>query len=120
MALSRYRCVGRIMNGKIPHLRQSFGILSGHGRPDELFSQPRNRELAMKNRIRSIVAAKCFAPILLALAAGPLRADIIMDWNGRADTLATEQRQTPVGHARVLALMHVAMFEAVNAIEQRY
>jgi hypothetical protein len=60
-----------------------------------------------------------FTLCLLALA-GPARADVIMDWNGQADALAAEQRQTPVNHARTLALLHVAMFEAVNAIEQRY
>ncbi|HUQ09816.1 MAG TPA: vanadium-dependent haloperoxidase [Steroidobacteraceae bacterium] len=60
------------------------------------------------------------ALVLLALCAWPARADVIMDWNGRADALAVEQRQTPVNHSRTLAMVHVAMFEAVNAIEQRY
>jgi hypothetical protein len=56
----------------------------------------------------------------LVICASTARADVIMDWNGTADTLAVEQRQTPVNHSRTLALMHVAMFEAVNAIAQRY
>jgi hypothetical protein len=64
------------------------------------------------------ILLRCLA--LAFLAARPAYADIIMDWNGRADSLAVEQRQTPVNHARTLALVHVAMFEAANAIEQRY
>ena len=48
------------------------------------------------------------------------RADVIMDWNARADAISTEKRMAPPPTARVMALMHVAMFEAINAIERRY
>jgi hypothetical protein len=50
----------------------------------------------------------------------PARADVIMDWNAKADELAAEQKLTPTQQSRGLALLHVAMFEAVNAIEPRY
>lgn len=50
----------------------------------------------------------------------PARADVIMEWNARADDLAAEQKLTPTQQARGMALLHVAMFEAVNAIEGRY
>ena len=66
------------------------------------------------------------APFLRRVAAALLigissaHADVIMDWNAAADVLAVEQRQTPVNHSRTLALVHVAMFEAVNAIVRRY
>jgi hypothetical protein len=58
--------------------------------------------------------------LVIAWFALPAHADVIMDWNARADDYAIEQGQTPSNHARVLALMHVAMYEAVNAIERRY
>ena len=54
-----------------------------------------------------------------ALAA-PSHADIVMDWNGRADDIAAEKRLPPPVQGRALALMHVSMFEAINAIERRY
>lgn len=58
---------------------------------------------------------------VLWLGSGPAyAADVILDWNARADDYASEQKQTPPNHARLLALMHVAMFETVNAIEPRY
>ncbi len=57
--------------------------------------------------------------LILSLAA-PARADVIMDWNAQADVICVDLRLPPTAHARVLALMHVAMFESVNAIERRY
>ena len=61
-----------------------------------------------------------FAVTLLSVLASGVRADVIMDWNARADAIATDKRMFPPAHGRVLAMMHVAMFEAVNAIERRY
>ena len=43
-----------------------------------------------------------------------------MDWNARADAIAADKRLPPPVQGRALAMMHVAMFEAVNAIERRY
>src|SRR5882672_4067697 len=57
---------------------------------------------------------------LLAMVAVSARADIVMDWNGRADAIAADKRLPPPVQARALALMHVSMFEAINAIERRY
>src|SRR5881394_2804876 len=58
----------------------------------------------------------------LALFAGTsvARADIVMDWNARADVIAAEKRILPPSLARTMALLHVAMFESINAIERRY
>jgi hypothetical protein len=48
------------------------------------------------------------------------RADVVTDWNAKADAIAAEKKTGNVPHARGLAMLHVAMFEAVNAIERRY
>jgi hypothetical protein len=66
----------------------------------------------MKHRTR--------AAALLVLAAMTARADVIDDWTDQADAIAAEKRLQPPGYARVLAFMHVSMFEAVNAIDRRY
>jgi hypothetical protein len=58
--------------------------------------------------------------LLLSAPGASVHADVIMDWNAKADAIATDKRLTSPVHGRVLALMHVAMFEAVNAIEPRY
>ncbi|MBR1360423.1 vanadium-dependent haloperoxidase [Bradyrhizobium ottawaense] len=57
----------------------------------------------------------------LISATAPLaRADVIMDWNAKADAIAAEKQILPAPHSRALSMMHVAMFEAVNAIDRRY
>jgi hypothetical protein len=58
--------------------------------------------------------------LLAALAAAGARADVVMDWNARAELIVTGKHLPPPVQARTLALMHVSMFEALNAIERRY
>ena len=50
----------------------------------------------------------------------PARADVIIDWNARSEEIAAQKQVRPVNHSRGTAMLHVAMFEAVNAIEGRY
>ena len=67
----------------------------------------------MKSLVRCAAAG-------LMLGAAITRADVIVDWNSRADAVAAEKKLSSPVHGRGLALMHVAMFEAVNAIDRRY
>jgi hypothetical protein len=62
--------------------------------------------------------------ILLAIAltaafAGAAHADVIMDWNAKADAIAAEKQVLPAQQSRAMSMLHIAMFEAVNAIERR-
>jgi hypothetical protein len=66
---------------------------------------------------RPRAAALALVGTLTAMGA---RADVVMDWNSRAEEVVTEKRLPPPVQARALALMHVSMFEAINAIERRY
>lgn len=61
-----------------------------------------------------------FATALTALFAGAARADVIMDWNAKADAIAAEKQILPAQHSRALSMLHIAMFDAVNTIERRY
>jgi hypothetical protein len=56
----------------------------------------------------------------LALSATAARGDVIMDWNAKADALAVEKQLLNVANSRGQAMLHIAMFEAVNAIDRRY
>jgi hypothetical protein len=47
-------------------------------------------------------------------------ADVITDWNERAVTAGYTARVTPGVSARNIAMVHIAMFEALNSIEPRY
>ena len=66
-----------------------------------------------KRAFLSTIASLC------ALAA-PACADVISDWNERAVAFVTSAKMTPPQAERVMAMVHVAMFDAVNAIEKRY
>jgi hypothetical protein len=61
------------------------------------------------------------APVLtVALLTMTARADVVMDWNAKADAIGIEKQLVNSANARGQAMLHVAVFEAVNAIEKRY
>jgi hypothetical protein len=47
-------------------------------------------------------------------------ADVITEWGARGVAIGTEKQMPNAPLTRNLAIMHVAMFEAVNAIDRRY
>ena len=47
-------------------------------------------------------------------------ADGVLDWNEVALARIVAAKQGPPDGARTMAMMHVAMFEAINAVEHRY
>src|SRR5262245_6704730 len=57
---------------------------------------------------------------LLAALAGPACADTITDWNEKTVAFVTTQAMLPPEAERVVAMVHVAMFDAVNSVERRY
>jgi hypothetical protein len=70
--------------------------------------------------MRSLRFAPIFRKALLAAAltclAAPAVANVITDWDAKAVAVAAP---APLGQ-RELAMVHVAMFDAVNSIERRY
>ena len=58
--------------------------------------------------------------VAVALLTSSARCDVIMDWNAKADAIGIEKQLPNVPNARGLAMLHIAMFEAVNAIDRRY
>jgi hypothetical protein len=47
-------------------------------------------------------------------------ADAVLDWNDVVLARVVAARQGPPDGARTLAMVHLAMFEAINAVEHRY
>ena len=72
----------------------------------------------MKSSMKPILG-KLAATAWLFLAV-QTQADVVIDWNARADAIAADKRLSSPVHGRGLAIMHVAMFEALNAIDRRY
>src|SRR5262245_39886043 len=63
--------------------------------------------------------------LCLALAASTgvpdaLAADMITDWGARGVAIGAEKQLPNARYTRDLAILHVAMFEAVNAVARRY
>jgi len=58
--------------------------------------------------------------LLSGLTASSVRADVVTDWNSIALDAVTTARELQPTQARSVTMVHVAMFEAINAIEQRY
>jgi hypothetical protein len=48
------------------------------------------------------------------------RADVVTEWNEVAVARLVAARQLPPDGARAMAMMHVAMFDAINAVQPRY
>jgi hypothetical protein len=74
----------------------------------------------MKPRSRINITTLLASVFAAGLTATPAQSDVIMDWNAKADAIAAEKLISNVPHGRGLAMLHVAMFEAVNAIDRRY
>ena len=68
----------------------------------------------MKMRLTAMISAGA-----LACLATPVFADTITDWNEKAVALVTP-RMVPPAAQRVVAMVQVAMFDAVNSIDQKY
>ncbi len=51
---------------------------------------------------------------------GPASADVISDWNEKSVAFVTMRGMLPPQAERVVATVHVAMFDAINSIERRY
>ena len=63
---------------------------------------------------KALVAAAmiCTAPSAFA--------DVITDWNEKAVEFVTTRNLGPPAAERVMVMVHVAMFDAVNSVERRY
>jgi hypothetical protein len=64
--------------------------------------------------IPGLVSAACL------LAVSSARADAVTDWNEKAVAAVYAARLSPDQQSRSLAIVHIAVFEALNSIEPRY
>src|SRR4051795_4633257 len=73
----------------------------------------------MKNFLANTVSSLVVIGVATAFICGA-HADVIMDWNVRGDAIAAEKLVLPAQQSRAMSMLHIAMFEAVNAVERRY
>jgi hypothetical protein len=67
----------------------------------------------------SVKRMSFIASVLVGLSV-TVHADVITDWNDKVVAAGVQARQSPMVHTRNAAIVHVAMFEAINAIDRRY
>jgi hypothetical protein len=68
---------------------------------------------ALYVRASVLIAAVVLSQPLLA-------ADVVIEWNERADASVLEAKATPYAGTRVMAIVHTSMFDAINSIEGQY
>jgi hypothetical protein len=73
----------------------------------------------MSALLRTVVPTLGLGLVLL-LAPATARSDVIVDWNAKVEAIGLEKRLSPAVNARGVTMMHVAMYEAVNAVTRRY
>jgi len=76
----------------------------------------RSRFAAATVRHATLLASALAAFLLVPQA----RADVVTEWNARAEAIGIEKQILPAFNARQMAMLQVAVFDAVNAIERRY
>src|SRR2546430_14771662 len=82
------------------------------------FSQRRitmNRRNFKGNLVLSAVVG-----LLAVILCGTVKADVITEWNQRAQQALLTAHTSPIASSRVLAIVHVSVFDAVNGIERHY
>lgn len=57
---------------------------------------------------------------VLCLGTSAARADVVTDWNDKAVAFAVSRNMGPPPAERIMAMTHLAMFDAVNSIEHKY
>ena len=68
-------------------------------------------------------ALRIRASILIAVAIlfrPAFAADVVIDWNQKANAAVLEAKVYPFAGTRVMAIVHTAMFDAINSIEGQY
>ena len=73
----------------------------------------------LKGRLGSAFAL-CLLGTSIAWVPVAAAGDVVTDWGAKAVAIGAEKQPPNVRFTRGLAMMHVAMFEAVNAIDRRY
>jgi hypothetical protein len=98
-----------------PRLRACACAAKGEQAGSNAFAVSKEHDMNLQGMVRPLVLglAILLAPVL-ATAAN------LMDWNEVAMKAASTARQSPTMNTRTMAMVHTAMFDAVNAVQPRY
>jgi hypothetical protein len=74
----------------------------------------------MKSVLKLPAATLLPSILAAALSVAPARADIVTDWNVTANAVMTDENVGNNPRLRNLAMVHVAMSDAINSVQARY
>src|SRR5262245_55669255 len=77
-------------------------------------------EETMLNRQFGRAFTLCLGLVSIAGIPNAIAAAVVTDWGARAVAVGAEKQLPNARYTRNLAMIHVAMFEAINAIDRRY
>jgi hypothetical protein len=78
------------------------------------------KHLANVPRQGNFAAALALAAGLATTAVLPAHADAVIDWNDTAETTAIMYAGPPPFQMRIMAMVQVAVHDALNAVQPRY
>src|SRR6516165_5274723 len=62
----------------------------------------------------------CLFFAIISFLSSVSAADVVTEWNQKAEAAALEAKMYPFAGTRVMAIVHTAMFDAINSIEGSY
>ena len=77
-------------------------------------------EFQRKSTAKTLAATLLPGIVAAALSVTPARADVVTDWNVIANAVMTAESVGNNPRLRNLAMMHVAMSDAINTVQNRY
>jgi hypothetical protein len=77
-------------------------------------------EETMERLKGNVITTICLAATVVLATTFGARANAVVTWNSKAEAIAIKKKMLPPPNARGMAIMHIAMFEALNAIEPRH
>jgi hypothetical protein len=73
-----------------------------------------------KRNLKRMFALSLSAALFAIVLCGSARADVVTEWNQKAQQALMTANTSPIASSRALAIVQVAVFDAVNGIERRY
>ena len=70
--------------------------------------------------VKGNLALSAVVGLLAMILCGTAKADVITEWNQRAQQALLTAKVSPIASSRALAIVQVSVFDAVNGIERHY
>ncbi len=70
--------------------------------------------------VSAILLRRCLSTMAILLVPGVAAADGVSEWNEKTIAVSAQAKELPAAASRTVAIVHIAMFDAINSVEGRY